>query len=351
MRYGDTHPNKPVPNLAQTRNLYISEIFKKLLKTSGLFRNIYLIGDISSKNIEYIWNQIGRECDSEYQREIINAFTLEDREFINGFNRNNEMAINRITDFLNLLKLSKPDFVLESELYKNRGVYDFVKNELVCDDKNKKNGDIKYSLQELVYALYFNTEKSTLISLIGSNQSEHIKKVYNIIQVNNLDLDYNFLSYGICKNARERQYDKWNNILEELLKNKFPYINISNESFLRLLYCGSSNSREIDFLDLSNFKNILKKYETILKALEKDNTNDLNYNYDLLNKMSLVNYYIDLSIKNGQQHIFFDYLVDVALCYLRNSSLSNEDYELYIEFMNKCLKKLNIENISYGRVM
>ncbi len=118
---------------------------------------------------------------------------------------------------------------------------------------------------------------------------------------------------------------------------------------MRLLYCGSSNVREIDFLDLNNFKNILKKYETILRSLQKNDSNNSNYN--LLNKMSLVNYYIDLSIKNGQQHIFFDYLVDIALCYLKNSKLNNEDYELYIEFMNKCLKKLNIENISYGRVM
>ncbi len=349
LRYGDTHPNKPVPNLAQTRNLYISEIFRNLLTTSGEFKSIYLVGDISSKNIEYVCNKIGKEYDEEYQRKIINACSLGDNDLINGFNNNNEIAIKRITEFLELLRLSKPDFVLESELYKNKKIYDFVKNDIICDDKNKKNGDIKYSLQELVYALYFNTDKSTLISLIGSNQSEHIKKVYNIIQVNNLDIDYNFLSYGICKNAKEREYEKWNIYLENLLKNKFPYIDISNESFLRLLYCGSSNVREIDFLDLNNFKNILKKYETILRSLQKNDSNNSNYN--LLNKMSLVNYYIDLSIKNGQQHIFFDYLVDIALCYLKNSKLNNEDYELYIEFMNKCLKKLNIENISYGRVM
>lgn len=351
LRYGDTHPNKPIPNLAQTRNLYVNEVLRNLITTTQDFKNLFLIGDISIKNIRYVCDLLNKTSADEFFKAILNNNTIDDQEFCALFDKNNEIAINNISTLLNKLSLSIPTYVLESDLYKNQKLYDYVRNGITCEDGLKKNGEIKYSLQELMYALSFNSENKTFISLIGSDQSEHIGNVYKIIEDNKLDLDYNFVSYGICKNGMERDPDKWIEFLLNQLSLNFKNINITAESFLRLLYCGSSNKKELDFCNLVNFNNILKKYTNISKALITENNNSGKANTDLLNKMSLVNYYIDMAIRNGEQHMFFDYLNSISVDFLRNNNLSNSDYELFHEFLIKCIDKLNLNSIECEKVV
>ncbi len=347
LRYGDTHPHKPIPNLAQTRNLYINEILRRMLTTSKSLENIYLIGDISISNINYICNQLNIDKADMFFKNILNNIKISDIEFSDLFNKNNKIAISSISKLLNNLSLSYPKFILESSLYHNQELYNFVHNGIICEDGLKKNGEIKYSLQELMYALNFNANNKTFISLIGSNQSMHVMNVYKIIENNNLNLDYNFFSYGICKNGKERDYTKWDDFLQSQLATKLNNMNITTESFLRLLYCGSSNIKELDFNNFVNFNNIFKKYNNINMSRNIKNKITSNVNTNLLNKMSLVNYYIDLSIRMGEQHIFFDYLNSIAIDYIHNNSLSNKDYELFNEFLKKSLDKLNLLDINY----
>ena len=349
LRYGDTHPNKPVPSFAQTRNLFINEILKKMLTSYSSFKNIFLIGDISIKNINYIADKLNMDGEI-YFKKIINGIDIENKKFLELFRENNYLAINKIREFLNIFHLSFPEFVLESTLYKNQEIYKYMKEKVASSKDFKKNGEIKYSLQELMYAMNFINDDTTFISLIGSNQYEHIKNVYSIIANNQLPIDYNFISYGICQNAKERNYNIWSLNLQNQIENLFSNISISAESFLRLLYSGSSNSRMIDFKNLNNFKNILKKYSIINKAIQTPNQKSINHNDLLLGKMALANYYIDLSIKKGEQHFFFDYVVDVSNCYLNNNSLNDDEYELFLNFIKKSLNKLNIDKLEYEEV-
>lgn len=349
LRYGDTHPNKPVPSFAQTRNLYINEILKNMLTTYSVFKNIYLIGDISIKNINSIADKLNTDGEI-YFKKIINGIDISNTEFFKLFKDNNSLAIKKITEFLNIINLSSSDFILESELYKRQDIYKYMKEKVARSNDFKKNGEIKYSLQELMYAMNFINIDTTFISLIGSNQYEHVKNVYNIIDDNYLKMDYNFISYGICKNAKERNFDIWATNLNEQIKNNIPNISISVESFLRLLYCGSCNGRIIDFENLSNFQNILKKYLVIENAMKMPSEKNGDHNDLLLGKMALANYYTDLSIKKGEHHLFFDYIVSIANNYLKNNYLTDEEYNLYINFMKKSLNKLNIDNLEFEEV-
>ena len=94
----------------------------------------------------------------------------------------------------------------------------------------------------------------------------------------------------------------------------------------------------------------MNRYLIINEAIKTPNQKNIHHNDLLLGKMALVNYYIDLSIKKGEQHIFFDYVVDIAKCYLNNNSLNDEEYILFLNFIKKCLNKLNIDNLEYEEV-
>lgn len=71
-------------------------------------------------------------------------------------------------------------------------------------DGLKDNGELKYSLQELmVINTILNNNEDILINIIGANQNSHVLKVNELLK-DNLYIKSRFLTYEICRNADER---------------------------------------------------------------------------------------------------------------------------------------------------
>lgn len=121
------------------------------------------------------------------------------------------------------------------EIINKKVVDDNIKNNPNFIDELKENGELKYSLQELMFINSFlDNSNDVLFNIIGANQSSHVLKVEELLK-ENYDLRCRFLTYEICRNAGERNINSWSEKLNEFIEKNNLEINNDNIDYQDLL--------------------------------------------------------------------------------------------------------------------
>lgn len=351
IRYGDLHPNKPIPKLGQLRNIILNNSLNYLILNN--VKSIFPIGDISIKSIKSFKEKYNIDIDEEELFKMI----VNDRiptEIRSQFDEYNIYTINLIKNYLNDLNLPVDEFVIESSLYTNQKMYQSLKNDERFKNELKNNGELKYTLQELMfikkYAVY---EKDVLINIIGANQSDHVLRVNKILNQINFKNDTRFLTYGMCYNADEMDYKIWSDKINEFIVNNDIKVGgkyITPVYLIKLLTVLLSNDNDIDFNKLNKYRNNIKTGCNLL--------NDLIYkeeikieNNDLIKMMALVNYNINRAVEKGSLNYFYKYVLSIYREYITNQDKYKNMQGLYFKFMNACQYRLGLREDNAKRVI
>jgi len=351
IRYGDLHPNKPIPKLGQLRNIILNNSLNYLILNN--VKSFFPIGDISIKSIKSFKEKYNIDIDEEELFKMI----VNDRiptEIRSQFDEYNIYTINLIKNYLNDLNLPVDEFVIESSLYTNQKMYQSLKNDERFKNELKNNGELKYTLQELMfikkYAVY---EKDVLINIIGANQSDHVLRVNKILNQINFKNDTRFLTYGMCYNADEMDYKIWSDKINEFIVNNDIKVGgkyITPVYLIKLLTVLLSNDNDIDFNKLNKYRNNIKTGCNLL--------NDLIYkeeikieNNDLIKMMALVNYNINRAVEKGSLNYFYKYVLSIYREYITNQDKYKNMQGLYFKFMNACQYRLGLREDNAKRVI
>ena len=351
IRYGDLHPNKPIPKLGQLRNIILNNSLNYLILNN--VKSFFPIGDISIKSIKSFKEKYNIDIDEEELFKMI----VNDRiptEIRSQFDEYNIYTINLIKNYLNDLNLPVDEFVIESSLYTNQKMYQSLKNDERFKNELKNNGELKYTLQELMfikkYAVY---EKDVLINIIGANQSDHVLRVNEILNQINFKNDTRFLTYGMCYNADEMDYKIWSDKINEFIVNNDIKVGgkyITPVYLIKLLTVLLSNDNDIDFNKLNKYRNNIKTGCNLF--------NDLIYkeeikieNNDLIKMMALVNYNINRAVEKGSLNYFYKYVLSIYREYITNQDKYKNMQGLYFKFMNACQYRLGLREDNAKRVI
>ena len=351
IRYGDLHPNKPIPKLGQLRNIILNNSLNYLILNN--VKSFFPIGDISIKSIKSFKEKYNIDIDEEELFKMI----VNDRiptEIRSQFDEYNIYTINLIKNYLNDLNLPVDEFVIESSLYTNQKMYQSLKNDGRFKNELKNNGELKYTLQELMfikkYAVY---EKDVLINIIGANQSDHVLRVNKILNQINFKNDTRFLTYGMCYNADEMDYKIWSDKINEFIVNNDIKVGgkyITPVYLIKLLTVLLSNDNDIDFNKLNKYRNNIKTGCNLF--------NDLIYkeeikieNNDLIKMMALVNYNINRAVEKGSLNYFYKYVLSIYREYITNHDKYKNMQGLYFKFINACQYRLGLREDNAKRVI
>lgn len=351
IRYGDLHPNKPIPKLGQLRNIILNNSLNYLILNN--VKSFFPIGDISIKSIKSFKEKYNIDIDEEELFKMI----VNDRiptEIRSQFDEYNIYTINLIKKYLNDLNLPVDEFVIESSLYTNQKMYQSLKNDERFKNELKNNGELKYTLQELMfikkYAVY---EKDVLINIIGANQSDHVLRVNEILNQINFKNDTRFLTYGMCYNADEMDYKIWSDKINEFIVNNDIKVGgkyITPVYLIKLLTVLLSNDNDIDFNKLNKYRNNIKTGCNLF--------NDLIYkeeikieNNDLIKMMALVNYNINRAVEKGSLNYFYKYVLSIYREYITNQDKYKNMQGLYFKFINACQYRLGLREDNAKRVI
>ena len=346
IRYGDTHPHKCIPKLAQIRNLVIENSLSNMIGQNA--KSFYGFGDISLKSLkDFIEKYHINIAVDELFVMIVNNNMSDD--IASKFEEYDLLALKRISEFLRQMKFIPKKFLIESKLYTNNELYNSIKYNpnFICELKD--NGELKYSLQELMFInSLLNNDDDVLISIIGANQISHILKVEELLK-GNYDLRSRFLTYEICRNADERQVNLWSDKLSKFIEEnnlKIRGNNIDYQDFLKILMIINSNDTIIDYDKLDKYTNNFKKFTDIVTSIDILNDNSIiNSGNDLIYKMALVFYSLNRSIEIGNQSNFYRYLIGIVNEYENNKEKYSNIQGIYKKFLIKCLDRLGyIEN-------
>ena len=253
-------------------------------------------------------------------------------------------ALKQISNFLRQLRLIPKEFLIESKLYSNQNLYKSLKNNPNFTEELKENGELKYSLQELMFinSLLDNND-DVLFNIIGANQSSHVLKVEELLK-GNYDLRNRFLTYEICRNADERDINLWSEKLNKFIEKNNLEINGYNldyQDLLKILMIINSNDVIIDYDRLDKHKNNIRKFTNVVTSIGSiNNKKNINSGNDLIYKMALVCYNLNRSIEMGNQSNFYRYLIGVVNEYENNKDKYSNIQGLYKEFLIKCLDRL-----------
>ena len=316
-------------------------------------KSIFPIGDISIKSIKSFKEKYNIDIDEEELFKMI----VNDRiptEIRSQFDEYNIYTINLIKNYLNDLNLPVDEFVIESSLYTNQKMYQSLKNDERFKNELKNNGELKYTLQELMfikkYAVY---EKDVLINIIGANQSDHVLRVNEILNQINFKNDTRFLTYGMCYNADEMDYKIWSDKINEFIVNNDIKVDgkyITPVYLIKLLTVLLSNDNDIDFNKLNKYRNNIKTGCNLF--------NDLIYkeeikieNNDLIKMMALVNYNINRAVEKGSLNYFYKYVLSIYREYITNQDKYKNMQGLYFKFINACQYRLGLREDNAKRVI
>ena len=354
IRYGDTHLYNPIPKLNQVRNLIIADMFNSMILTSGKKNIIYTICDIDRKSLKKIVEEINLN-DTDKMIEELNKYIVSgncrNQEYLRKWYNLNLKTKKDIIKFLRTLNLKIDKMIFESKLYKNRDIYIKIKNDIIYKNGIRQDGTFKYPLQELMFILATDKARTSVLNIIGDDQVDHILKVMDILDNNNLNTDVSFLTYGICKNGDSRNIEVWSKKIEEYIKDENIVIDneqIKYQDYLKIIVATQGNNREINFNDLSKYKQNFEKFKYVYNSKKisyskRNNNNKIIKNGDLIKNMALGNYYLNLAIKSGEQNKFFTYLYTISKEYMRN--IDKYDGKLYYNFISKGLQRLNLNDI------
>lgn len=345
IRYGDTHPHKCIPKLAQARNLIIENSLSNMIGQN--VKSFYGIGDISLKSLkDFIEKYYIHTTPNEIFIRLVNNNASND--ILKKLEEYDLSALKQISDFLRQLRLIPKEFLIESKLYSNQKLYKSLKNNPNFTEELKENGELKYSLQELmVINSFLDNDDDVLFNIIGANQNSHVLKVEELLKAN-YDLRSRFLTYEICKNADERDVNLWSKKLNKFIEKNNLKINGNNLDFqdlLKILMIINSNDVIIDYERLDKYKNNIRKFTNIVASIGSiNNKKDINSSNDLIYKMALVCYNLNRSIEMGNQNNFYRYLINVVNEYENSKDRYNNIQGLYKEFLIKCLDRLGYKN-------
>lgn len=341
IRYGDTHPHKCIPKLAQVRNLLIENSLSNMI---GLrVKSFYGIGDISVKSLADFISKNDINCTPEnlFVRIVNNNISREIYHKLEEYDLN---SLKEISTFLKELQLNQKQFIIESKLYKNQELYNSIKNNSNYLNELKNNGELKYSLQELMFIkTLLQNKNDILINIIGANQTSHVLKVEELMK-DDIDIDNRFLTYGICRNADDRDINNWSYKLNDFVEQNNLKINnyyIDYQDLLKILMIVNSNDVIIDFNNLEKYKNNIIRFNNIIESIrKKSNYCNIKCKNDLICKMALVGYNLNRSIEMGSQNNFYRYLISVVNEFETNKEQYYDIEGLYKEFVIKCFDRL-----------
>lgn len=344
IRYGDTHPNKPIPKLGQFRNIFIGNCISSMIGKNA--KNIFCIGDISIKSLKdfILKNSLSITEEELFIKLLNNNLDNNTRNLILG---NNIEISKKIIKIFQKMSMINPEFLFESDLYANHDLYEYIKNNPEYKMYLKPNGEIKYTLQELMFIKSIIKDNSTLINIIGNDQSEHIKKVIRLLENDFASIDCRFLSYGICKNAMETDVDKWTNKLNEYIQKN--NININNklicvDEMLNILFivCGIDNI--IDFNNIDKYLIQIKKFCSYLSQIKvSDKDRDTILYSQLLAKMALVGYTLNSAIELGNPFTFYKYVTEIIIEHNKNREKYLDINDIYNKFIICCFERLGFQ--------
>ena len=343
IRYGDLHPNKPIPKLGQLRNIILNNSLNYLILNN--VKSFFPIGDISIKSIKSFKEKYNIDIDEEELFKMI----VNDRipsDIRTKFDEYNIHTINLIKNYLNNLNLPTDEFVMESSLYTNQKMYQNLKSDKRFENELKNNGELKYTLQELMFIKkYAVQENDVLINIIGANQSDHVLKVNEILNQINFNNDTRFLTYGMCYNADEIDYKIWSNEINKFIINNDIKINnkyITPVYLIKLLTVLLNNDNDIDFNKLNKYKNNIKTICGLLSNLIYKEEIKIEDN-DLIKMMALVNYNINRAIEKGSLNYFYKYVLSIYKEYITNQDKYKNIQGLYFKFMDTCQYRLGLK--------
>lgn len=341
IRYGDTHPHKCIPKLAQVRNLLIENSLSNMIGLKAI--GFYGLGDISLKSLADFISKNNIDCSPEdlFIKVVNNNIPMAIYYKLEQYNLN---ALKEISMFLKDLQLTQKEFLIESKLYENQELYNLIKKNPNYIGELKNNGELKYSLQELMFIMTLIREKDDmLINIIGANQVSHVLKVNELLK-DNSDINSRFLTYEICRNADDRDTNSWSVKLADFIEQNNLKIDnhyISYQDLLKILITINSNDVIIDFNKLEKYKNNIMRFNTIVENIsEKNDIYNIKCKNDLLCKMALVGYTLNRSIEMGNQNNFYKYLISVVNEYEKNKEQYHNIEGLYKDFVIKCFDRL-----------
>lgn len=341
LRYGDTHPHKCIPKLAQVRNLIIEDLLSNMIGENA--KSFYVLGDISIKSLNDFIQRKSINCSSEELFvKIVNNKVSSDVFF--KLEEYDLDALSKIFAFLKEIQLKPKEFLTESKLYENQKLYRFIKNNPNYFEELKDNGELKYSLQELMFINSIIKEDSdVLINIIGANQTSHVLKVEELLK-ENFNIRSRFLTYEICRNADERNVEIWSNKLIDFIEKNDIKIDgefISYQKLLRILMTINSNDVIIDYNNLSKYKSNIIKFNSIVSSIDKlSNNYSIFTENDLICKMALVCYNLNRTIEMGNQINFYKYILSIVNEYENNSENYKNIEGLYKMFLIKCFDRM-----------
>lgn len=341
IRYGDTHPHKCIPKLAQVRNLVIENSLSTMIGSNS--KSFYGFGDISLKSLKDFIEKFHIEYNPE---ELFIKIVNNDisKDILPKLEKYDLDALKQISAFLKTIKLIPKQYLIESTLYKNQNLYNIIKNNPKFSDELKNNGELKYSLQELMFInSLLKNSSDVLISVIGANQNSHVLKVNELLK-GSFDVRNRFLTYEICRNADEREIDVWSGKLDDFIKKNELKINgdyIDYQELLKILVIINSNDVIIDYNKLDKYKNNILKFNSIITDIDSLN-NDIiiEEGNDLIYKMALVCYNLNRSIEMGNQNYFYKYILNVVNEYENNKEKYINLQGLYKKILVKCFDRL-----------
>lgn len=348
LRYGDIHPNKPIPMLGQLRNLYVDDMIKGLIRTSGEINNIFTIGDISKKTINKFLDSYS-ESERKIAFETLYTSLMHgkflDFELLDDYSKYCDESIEKTDGVLSKLGFVDIDYLRESELYKYAEIYDFIRN-LSYSNGINENDEIKYFLQEFMFLLNPCIKDSVIINIIGQDQSEHIKKVLQVKKDNNLDLNVMFLTYNICKSAASRSLEEWSEILYNIIETNNIQIDdekIEAFDFLRLFYAAVGTNQIIDFNIIKNINIVM--FDKIFCSLSRRSLTNFNgfslTGEQLIAKMALINQVYYNALISGNPSKVTRFLFDIMKAY--NSVQEKEKVrDLYNAVVTTAMTDLSI---------
>lgn len=341
IRYGDTHPHKCIPKLAQIRNLVIENSLSNMIGQNA--KSFYGLGDISLKSLKDFIKKyhINITVDDLFVMLVNNNVS---NDIVKKLEEYDLLALKQISDFLKQMKLISKEVLIESKLYANQELYNSLKSNPNFLEELKENGELKYSLQELmVINSLLDNNNDVLINIIGANQSSHVLRVEELLK-ENYDLRSRFLTYEICRNADERQVSLWSDKLNKFIEKNNLTIkgdNIDYQDLLKILMIINSNDVIIDYERLDKHVNNIRKFTDLITSVDSINDNKIiNSGNDLIYKMALVCYNLNRSIEMGSQSNFYRYLVSIVKEYENNKDKYSNIQGLYKIFLIKCLDRL-----------
>lgn len=345
IRYGDTHPHRPLPALAQYRNLILGETLYSFIQTGAGKTLLYPIGDISLKSI-------GALCGDDavctaFLKDILHG-TPETHRLFDKWEENASQAVETVRDFLLRNWFATPQLLRESALYRRTDLYDFVSG-IPCTDGLSKEGNLRYTLQELMFILTY--KDSILLNVIGSNQSDHIHQVLALLRDTDISTRVGFVPYGICKNAKIYDPSALSDLGGEfsklrtrcLLKSPCTGINL-----VRLICLGTSINRIIDYSHLDNIELITDTFEEIFLAMCNSSPDchaarkQAQLPDAMLFQMSLVYENLHQSIRAGDPSIFVRYVSRLARQYNLKWRTQVGSAGLFRDFLSRCLVLLRL---------